>query len=76
MPDSTSHRESSSDFDLNIDNTVGSDLNPLLVARLLLAIASLHVDENEAHDWVLGFGDVSVACCHAKKEELVYDHPP
>ena len=31
---------------------------PLMVARLLLAIASLHVDENEAHDWVVGFGDV------------------
>ena len=27
---------------------------PLLVARLLLAIASLHVDENEDHDWVVG----------------------
>ena len=25
-------------------------------ARLVLAIASLHVDENEAHDWIVGFG--------------------
>ena len=27
---------------------------PLMVAWLLLAIASLHVDENEDHDWVDG----------------------
>ena len=25
-------------------------------ARLLLAIASLNVDENEAHDWIVRFG--------------------
>ena len=27
---------------------------PLMVARILLAIKSLHVDENEDHDWVFG----------------------
>ena len=34
---------------------------PLMVERLLLASASLHADENEAHDWVIGFVDVFVA---------------
>ena len=37
---------------------------PLMVARVLLASASLHVDDSDAHDWVLGFGEVSVALCH------------
>ena len=45
-----------------------------MVARLLLASASLHVDENEAHDWFVGFGDVSTALYHAKIEELVCIH--
>ena len=26
-----------------------------MVARLLLAIAALHVNENDAHDWMIGF---------------------
>ena len=37
---------------------------PLKVARLSLAIASLHADESEARGWVIGFGDVSVAFDH------------
>ena len=45
-----------------------------MVARLLLAIASLHVEENEGHDVVIGYCDVSVAFYHAKMEELVYVH--
>ena len=49
---------------------------PLMVARLFLAIASLHVDENEARDWCIGFGDVSVAFDYAKIEEVVYVHTP
>ena len=49
---------------------------PLMMARLSLATASLHADQNEAHDWVIGFWDVSVAFHHAKIEELVYVHPP
>ena len=40
----------------------------LMMARLLSAMASLHVDENEAHNWVVGCWDVSVAFCHVKME--------
>ena len=38
------------------------------VAKLLLASASLHADENEAHDLIVGFGDVSVALYHARDQ--------
>ena len=31
-------------------------MDTLMVARLLLAIALLHVHENEAHDWLSDFG--------------------
>ena len=41
---------------------------PLMVARLMLAIASLHADENEVHDWVVGFWNVSVGFSDAKLE--------
>ena len=47
---------------------------PLMVARLLLTIASLLLDENEARDWVVGFWDVSLAFCRTKSEELVHVH--
>ena len=39
---------------------------------LLLAIASLHVDENEVHDGSVGIWDVSVALYHSRIKELVY----
>ena len=42
----------------------------------MLAIASLHVDENEAHDWVVECWDVSLAFGHATLKELVYIRPP
>ena len=36
------------------------------VAKLLLANASLHADDNDAHDLIVGFGNVSVAFYHAR----------
>ena len=47
----------------------------LRVARLLLAIGSLHVGEHEARDWVVGFWKVPVAFHHEKIAELLYVHP-
>ena len=43
-----------------------------MVTRVLVAIASLHVDGNEAHEWATGCCDVSVAFSHTKIDELVY----
>ena len=47
-----------------------------MVAKIMLAIASLHADENEVHDWVVVFWPVSIAFDHPKMEELVYIHQP
>ena len=48
---------------------------PLMVARLVFAIEFLHVDKDEVHDWIVGFGDVTVALYHDKKAKLVHVHP-
>ena len=48
---------------------VAQSTPPLMVAKLLLATASLHVDEKEVRDWVAGNWDVSVALCRTKTEE-------
>ena len=35
---------------------------PLMVARLLLEIASLQADGNEAHDWTIGVWEANIIC--------------
>ena len=40
------------------------------VAKRLLANASLHADGNEAHDLIVGFGNVSVAFYHARDQRV------
>ena len=40
------------------------------MAKLLVAIGSLHADDNEAHDLIVGFGDVSVALHHARDHRV------
>ena len=40
------------------------------MAKLLLANASLHADDNDAHDLIVGFGDVSVVLHHAKDQRV------
>ena len=55
---------------------VTQSTSPLTGATVVLAIASLRVDEDVVRDFAVGFWDVYVALYHAKIEQLVYVHPP